>query len=227
MGSVKAGLLAGAVASLYFAGAISVFNILILLTFESQVLSYLSQDAQCASSAAACLSTIIFPGVPLFDFVRTLVVAILFSVGIGVYFDYIPGPSYFRRTLLATMIMLLVMLFLDLIGIVTTEVQLAIMVAFEVVAAGLYALIMARLYRRFTREVDFQTTVPDAKVMVDRRNLTGRRRTYAVNSIHKIEASTGGKPFKVWRVSGGVQVKEPREAKSAILVSGDGILKLS
>lgn len=227
MGSAVAGLKAGSVASLYFASAVSLFNILILLSFKSQVLSYLAQDPQCAASVNACFSTVIFPGIPLYDFVRTEVIAILFAVIIGIYFDYLPGPSYFRKTLLASIVMLLAMLFLNLVGIVSSELQLGLMVAFETVAAGLYALIMARLYRRFTREVDFQTAVPDAKLIVDKRNLTGKKRTLSVNSTHKVEASTNDKPFKVWRVSGGVQVKEPREAKSAILVTGDGVLKLT
>lgn len=227
MGSALAGVKAGAVASLYFAGSIAAFNALLLLAFESQVLSFLAQDSGCTASPTDCFATIIFPGIPLYDFVRTLVIAILFSIVIGMYFDFLPGPTYFNRTTLVAMIMLLFMLFLGLTGIYADEQQEVLMVAFEVVTTFFYALIMARLYRRFTREVEFQSSIQDAIIIVDRRNLTGKKRTFGVNSKHKIEASTGGKPFKLWRVSGGVQVKEPRELNSSMLVAGDGILKLS
>ena len=69
------------------------------------------------------------------------------------YFDYIPGRTYIRKTLLVSFIMLLAMLFLGLYGLVADGLQEILMVSFEFVSAVLYAVIFAQLYRRFTREV--------------------------------------------------------------------------
>lgn len=235
MGSAIAGAKAGAVASLYFAGSISLFNLLLLLAYKSQATAYLMQAySTCASvgpastpgTAAYCFSNLLFPGVLLYDFVRIAVVSILFAVAIGVYFDYLPGPNYTRRVLLAALIMLVAMLFLDLFGLVTSEVQEVLMVTFEGLATLFYAVIMSRLYRRFTREVDFQSVAPAGKVVVDRRDLTGKKRTFRINSNHKVEAAGELKSFKGWLVSGGVVVKEPKQLKTSILVNGDGLLKL-
>jgi hypothetical protein len=228
VGSALAGAKAGAVASLYFAGSVSLFNILLLLTFKAQVISYLQTFSDCAGSAAqSCLSVLVIEVIPIDDFLRTLVVAMLFAVATGVYFDYLPGPTYSRKTLLMSIIMLVAMLFLDLYGVVTSVTQEVAMVAFELMAVVFYALIMARLYRRFTREVEFQTVTPAGRVVVDHRDLTGKKRTFSVKSSHKVEAAGELKTFRGWLVSGGVTVKEPKETKTSILVTGDGMLKLA
>ena len=131
MGSVLAGVKAGAVASVYFAGSISLFNILLLYAFKSQVLSYLLQNychvhggaagvagppnrASPSSCAPACFSTTCQDG-------RRWRCSS--PVAIGVYFDFLPGRTYMRRTLLVALIMLVAMLFLGVYGLVTSTVQ--------------------------------------------------------------------------------------------------------
>ena len=235
MGSALAGAKAGVVASLYFAGSISLFNILLLVAFKSQALSYLQTFSTCsgsgpvgvAGSAENCLSLLVLEVIPIDDFVRIGVVAMLFAVAIGLYYDYLPGPTYLRRMLLIALVMLVFMLFLDLYGVVTSVTQEVLMIIFEGVAALVYAIIMARLYRRFTREVEFQTVPPAGKVIVDRRNLTGKKRTFKTNSKHKIEAAGELKTFKGWLVSGGVAVDDPKGVSTSMTVTGDGLLKLA
>lgn len=237
MGSALAGLKAGAVASGYFAGSISLFNIVILFAFKQQVLDYLTQNYSTACGVVAvapsaggterCFDSIIVSGIPIVDFARTLVIALLFSVAIGLYFDYLPGPTYLRRGAFAALVMLILMLFLGLYGIVVTETQVVLMILFEGGAIIPYAVVLARLYRRFTREVEFQTVVSTGKVIVDRRDLTGRKRTFSLNSRHKVEAAGELKAFRGWLVSGGVHVEEPNQEKTTITISGDGLLKLA
>jgi hypothetical protein len=235
LGSIVGGLKAGIVASLYFAGSASLFNALILLSFKSDVIAYLETNSptQCSSAVAAglagsgeaCFSTLLYSGIPFYDFVRMLIIAVFFSVSIGIYFDYIPGGTYTRRTLLASLIMLIVMFFLALDGLVTDGVQQLLMISFEIVGAVFFAVIFAQLYRKFTREVEFQTQKTDLKIKVDRRDVTGRKRTFTTNSTHKIQAASEGKPFREWLVSGGVSVKEPKESETTIKIIGDGLLK--
>ena len=195
MGSALAGAKAGAVASLYFGSSISVFNILLLLASKGQVLSYLSQTypSDCPGTGESCFDNLISMGIPTGDLLRLAAVAMLFAIAIGVYFDYLPGQSYLRRTVLGALIMLTGMLFLGLYGLVTDYTQAVLMIVFESGAALLYAAILARLYRRYTREVEFQVPAGSGKILVDRRDLTGKKRTFAMNSNHKLEA--GG---EVW-----------------------------
>lgn len=229
MGSALAGAKAGAVATVYFAGSISLFNVLLLLAFKSQVLNYLQTTfTGCSGSGAqSCLTTLLLEVIPIEDLIRTAVLAILFAMAIGVYFDFLPGPTYMRRTLLGALIMLVAMLFLGVTGVVTSAVQEFLMIVFEAIAAFIYALILSRLYRRFTRQVEFQSVPPKGKVLVNRRDLTGRKRTFRLNSTAKVEAAGELKSFKGWLVSGGVVVSEPKEVKTSIRVNGDGLLKLA
>ena len=234
MGSIVAGLKAGAVASFYFAASVSVFNVLILLSFKNDVFAALETNSQCSATVTAgqvgsvqyCFSELLFPGIPLYDFVRTLIIAIFFAISIGIYFDYIPGRTYIRKTLLVSFIMLLAMLFLGLYGLVADGLQEILMVSFEFVSALLYAVIFAQLYRRFTREVEFQSQKTNLiKIKVDKRDLTGRKRTFATNSTHEVEAISEGKPFREWLTSGGVSVKDPKAPKTEMTIIGDGLLK--
>ena len=234
MGSVLAGVKAGVVASLYFASSVSLFNVLLLYSFKGQVLMFLTQNypTTCPASttpgavgtAETCFSDIVTTGVPEADLLRLAVIAMLFAVGIGVYFDYLPGRTYFRRTFLVVPIIIIGLLFLGLYGLVTDTTQLELMVVFESGTACLYAAILAWLYRRFTREVEFQGSTT-SKIMVDSRDVTGKKRTYAVNSTHKLVAGDE-KMFKGWLVSGGLTVGEPREARTSLRVTGDGLLKM-
>lgn len=234
MGSVLAGVKAGAVASLSFASSVSLFNILLLYAFKAQVLAFLTQNypTTCpetpasggGGSAETCFADIVNIGVPEADLLRLAVIAMLFAVGIGVYFDYLPGRTYFRRTFLVVPIIVIGLLFLGLYGLVTDSTQLVLMVVFESGSACLYAAILALLYRRFTREVEFQGSTT-SKIMVDGRDVTGKKRTYTVNSSHKLVAGDE-KTFRGWLVSGGLTVLEPREARTSLQVKGDGVLKM-
>ena len=237
MGSALAGLKAGAVASLFFAGSVSLFNIALLLVFKGEVLSYLSQNLPTAcpatsapgvpGTAETCFTTILVADIPVADFARIGIIALIFAIAIGVYFEYLPGPTYFRRTLLASLIMAILMIFVGLYGLVTTQFQVVLMITFETGASILYALVVARLYRRFTREVEFQAPEGGGKIFVDKRNVTGKRRTFGLNSKHNVEVAGAVKPFRSWVVSGGVQVKEPKQQKTSIRITGDGLLRLT
>lgn len=230
LGSLLGGLKAGIVGSVFMAASISAFNAVVLFAFKGEVLSVLTSTAtlDCSSSPAvtqSCFDNLIFPGIPEYDFVRVLIVAMCFSLTMGMYFDYIPGATYSRKTLTASFVMLILMLFLGLYGIVADATEEVLMVSFELVAAGVFAVIFASLYRRFTREVEFQAQRTGLKVMVDRRDVTGKKRTFTDNSAHTVEAVTGGKPFRGWLVSGGVTVESARSQKTRMRIAGDGLLK--
>jgi len=225
LGSLLGGFKAGIVAGAWLAGSVSVFNALVLLSFKSATLTALGTVQDCNGDVEGCFSRLLYPGIPEYDFFRILIIAVLSALSIGLYFDFIPGRSYFVKTLLASLIMLLLMLFLGLVGIAADAQQELLMVTFELFAVALYGLIFALLYRRFTREVEFQSQKGSTKIIVDRRDLTGKKRTFGYNSSHKVEAVSDGRPFKGWLVSGGVSVAEPKQATTTIKIVGDGLLK--
>ena len=229
MGSAFVGAKIGSIASLYFAGSLSLFNILVLLAFKGEVLSTLEADPTCQGSAAeSCFSVLLTTAIPIDVFLRVFVVAMLFAVGFGVYFDYLPGRSYLRRALLISAIMLVTMLFIDLIGLAADAFQEIILVGFQAALALTYGMILGKLYGRYTRAVEFQSSDPASmKVMVDRRNQTGKRRTFSLHSRHNVQASFESGSFKGWLVSGGVTVEDPKSPTSKIQVNGDGLLKAS
>jgi hypothetical protein len=229
LGSLLGGLKAGIAGSLFLASAVSVFNAVVLFAFKGEVLSALEStttvNCSSASAAQSCFNNLIVPGIPEYDFVRILIVAMCSSLTIGMYFDYIPAPSYARKTLIASFMMLIVMLFLELYGIVADSTEEVLMVSFELVAVVAFSIVFATLYRRFTREVEFQTQRPGLKLLVDRRDLTGKKRTFTTNSSHSVEAVSDGKPFRGWLVSGGVTVESAKQPKTRMRIAGDGLLK--
>lgn len=91
----------------------------------------------------------------------------------------------------------------------------------------LYGAVLGRLYRRYTRSVRFETADEKlVKVMIDGNDYTGRSRTFARSSAHKVRAKIAkGASFREWNVSGGVTVEDPRSVETTMKVDGDGLLR--
>jgi hypothetical protein len=233
LGSARAGAKAGAITGLYFSGAAVALNAVVLLAFKSQVLSALGTGSSTCSQIGPasqagtelfCYSSLFTSALPTF-FVGLLAISFIASVFFGVYFEFVPGRSYLRKALLVSLVMLVVMLNFVL-PIAGDGQQELLMITFEVVLAVGYAVISSRLYRRFTREVEFQSTDPSKlKVMLGKRDQTGKKRTYSIGSTQEVTASPEGRQFRVWLVSGGVTVGDPRNPTTTIKVLGDGLLK--
>jgi hypothetical protein len=233
LGSALAAAKAGLVTSIYFAGSVASFNALVLLTFKSQVIAILTQNyTNCAGggpatqvgSAEYCF-TALFTGSVLLFFAQLLLISFFFAIAYGLFFEILPGGySYGKKSLLMSLIMLVAVLF-TITPVVGNLEQLVIVVGAEVALALVMALVQARLYRRFTREVEFQTPDPAIKILVGKRNQAGKKRTYAIGSTQSVEAAGEGRQFKGWLVSGGVTVDDARSPTTKIHVTGDGLLK--
>jgi len=233
LGSAQAGAKAGVFASLYFSGAAVALNAIVLVVFKSQVLAALeTSSTTCSQSGPAnqsgtaqfCYSSLFTSSLPIF-FIGLLAISFLAAVFFGVYFEFIPGKTYLRKALLVSLVMLVVLLNFVL-PIAGDGQQELLMITFELALAVGYAAVSARLYRRFTREVEFQSSDPARlKVMLGRRDQTGKKRTFSLNSTQPVQASTEGKQFKSWLVSGGVTVEDSKSPVTTITVLGDGLLK--
>jgi len=205
LGSARAGARVGAIAGLFFSGAAVASNVVVLWALSDQL--------------AAGISPIEESLVGLFA------ISFLFGVIFGVYFESIPGRSYLRKALLIGLIMLVAVLNLVL-PVVTDALQETLMIAAELAFAIGYAIISARLYRRYTREVQFESVDPaKLKILVRKRDQTGKKKTFSLNATESVEVSAEGRRFKGWLVSGGVTVGDAKSESTDIRVTGDGLLK--
>ncbi len=205
LGSAQAGAKAGAIAGLFFSGAAVAANIVVLGTLSDQLAA----------------------GIPAIEesLIELFAISFLFGVIFGVYFESVPGRSYLRKALLIGLIMLVAVLNLVL-PVVTDPLQEFLMIIAELAFAIGYAIISARLYRRYTREVQFESVDPaKLKIMVRKRDQTGKKKTFSLNATESIEVSAEGRRFKGWLVSGGVTVGDAKSGSTDIRVTGDGLLK--
>jgi hypothetical protein len=144
------------------------------------------------------------------------------------YFEFLPGKGYRIRAVAAGMGMLIMMLVLGVAGYTADSTQNAFMDAFDVAAMLGYSLIIARFYRKFTREVEFVSSdLEKLKITVDGKNFTGKTKTLSVHSTHTVRAPSESGTFHQWLVSGGVSVLDAKSFETTMRVDGDGMLKIS
>ena len=95
---------------------------------------------------------------------------------------------------------------------------------FLIAWTGVFGYVVGRLYKKYTRVVEFSSQDDGLlRILVDGRDVTGRARTYATTSNHKLQASLSDEAsFKEWTQSGGVSLEDPRSYETVMEVTGDG-----
>jgi hypothetical protein len=231
LGSGLAGAKAGILGGIFLAAAVGICNIVLLLVFSSDVLQFLAGNAALCPTTVTpqdCFSTTISVSIPTYVMFPVAVFGVIFGGLFGVYFEYLPGVGYRIRALALGLGLLIFILFFGVGGETLPGTTRAVMSALDLFLVLGYTLIIARFYRRFTREVEFGSARPkELKVLVDGRNSTGKMKTFAVNSTQKVRAEGDGRGFKEWLVSGGVSVEDPKSFETSFNVEGDGLLKVS
>jgi hypothetical protein len=232
LGSAFAGVKAGILGGIVFAGGIGLFNAILLFAFRGDVLQVLGTLPACAGSSAGsqiatpedCFSTLLSVNLPFFVF-EIFVISLFFAGVFGAFFEVLPARGYTTRAAVVAFLMLIVILFAGA-GLFTSDVQRLIIVGYELVLTFVYAAILSRFYRRYTREVEFQTPESGSgKILMDNHNYTGKVRTLSIHSSHTVRAESEERAFKEWLVSGGVTVEDPKSFETTIKVEGDGLLK--
>jgi hypothetical protein len=230
-GSSLAGAKAGIFGGIFFAAVAGLFNVALLEAFSSSVLQALQSYSFCSGSAGTpqeCFSTLLSADIPSLVIFPIAVLGILFGGLYGLYFEHLPGRGYQIRAVAAGMGMLIMMLVLGTAGITADQTQKAIMDAFDTAAMLVYAAVIARFYRRYTREVEFVSPDPERlKITVDGKNFTGKMKTLSLHSSHTVRAPSESGAFKEWHVSGGVSVLDSKSFETTMRVDGDGLLKIS
>jgi len=236
LGSAFAGVKAGILAGIVYAGSIGLFNVLLLYALKGDVLQFLSANlpSTCGGVVAGgslptpeeCFSSVVLIYIPYFTFLG-FVISLVFAAAYGILYEYLPGQSQRVKAASIGLLLLIVLLYFGLAGL-TFEYAARVVISFlNLAITVVYAFILGGLYRRYTRSVEFVSQDENSlKIIVDGRNLTGKTRTFHLRSSHEVKGETSGdSTFKEWAISGGVSIEDPRSFKTTIEVNGDGMLK--
>lgn len=233
MGSFFAGIKAGTLSGVLYVGVMALFNVSMLYAFQPQVLTAIQTlyPAQCpatpinGTSSADCFASLVAVDVPFNAFVAFFV-ALLYAGVMGIYYDLLPGKSPTLKGVAFASVISLSLVFFGLSGYVF-DLQAAIATGIFLLSwTPVFGYVLGRLYRKYTRTVSIGSLDPGMlKVMVDGRDLTGKTRTFAHTSSHKVRAEVAeDASFKEWEATGGVTVEDPRSFETVLEVNGEGTL---
>jgi hypothetical protein len=236
LGSFFAGIKAGTLSGFLYVGGTAVFNVLLLYALKPDVLTFIQQQytSVCTSgvpenatnSVQNCFASVIAVDVPYIAFVAFFI--ILTYAGIfGALYDSIPVRS---PTVRGETFAIIAGFNLVIFGFSAYFFDYESSIAsglFMVVWTGIFGYFLGRLYKRYTRYVSLGSQDPALlKVMVDGRDLTGKSRTFALTSSHKLRAEvTDDASFREWEVTGNLTVEDPRSFETVVEVNGEGSLK--
>jgi len=233
MGSFFAGIKAGTLGGIVYIGGIAVFNILLLYAFQANVLKDVAQlfPNQCPlipninGSAQDCFSSVISVDVPFIAFVAFFINLIYAGV-FGLYYDSLPSKSPTLKGLLFAVIICANLVFFGFSAYVFDNESMLLAGLFLLGWTPVFGYVLGRLYKKYTRLVSFSSQDPGLlKVLVDGRDCTGKGRTFATTSSHKVRAEVAeDASFKEWEPGGGITLDDTRSFETAMEVNGDGSL---
>jgi FlaA1/EpsC-like NDP-sugar epimerase len=235
MGSFFAGIKAGTLGGFLFIGGIAIFNVILLYALEPAVLNLITSQypslcttgtSNATSNVQQCFSSVISVDVPYLAFASFFVV-LAFAGIFGLLYDSIPitsatvkGEIFAAVTTISLFLLSILGFFFDLPSSVASGVFIA---AWTV----LFGYLLGRLYKRYTRIVSIDSQDANLlKVKVDGRDLTGKTRTFALTSSHRVRAEvTDDASFTTWEVTGGLNLEDPRSFETVMEINGEGTLK--
>jgi len=236
LGSFFAGVKAGTLAGTAYVGVLAVFNVLLLYALKPDVLAIISQSypTLCTTAVSAnstaigvedCFSSVVAVYIPFVAFLQFFV-ALACSGVFGRLYEHFPGNGPTPKGLTMGAVVGISLVAFNLAGIDFDFVARVTATTFFVFWTLAYGAVLGRLYRRYTRVVQFVSRDGQAlRVLVDNRDYTGKSRTFALRSSHEVRAVTeGGNSFREWSVSGGISVEDPRSYETTMEVEGDGVL---
>ncbi len=241
MGSALAGVKGGVLAGMIFVTSIALFNVVLLYMFKPDALRIISASfgTVCTSvesnstattlnstaAVQACFNDVISVSPAFFAFINFFI-ALFFAGLFGWAYENLPGNRPWIKGISVAAFVLLVYVYVGLIG-VTFEAEAAeLLYLFAVFETILFGVLLGEFYSRYTRTVEISGQGGGTRVLVDGKNVTGKKRTFSIKSVHEIKAETGdGSSFREWTVSGGVTVDDSKSFETTMEVNGDGSLK--
>jgi len=207
-------------------GGIAFFNTLLLLVLKPAVLSAIQSANLCPTGGLeGCFYLVLEYDVPFLAFIGFFI-ALLYSGAFGLLYDWFPGGGIVRGECIAGIVGINLVVF-GYSGFYFDSTSATAGGIFFLVWTAVFGYVIGKLYKRYTRLVSFQSEDPEAlKVLLDGRDLTGKTRTLAVTSTHKLRADVSeGATFKEWVSSGGISLDDTRSFETTFDVNGDGLVK--
>jgi hypothetical protein len=234
LGSFFAGIKAGTLSGVFYVGGLAVFNVFLLYALKPDVLKVIqnSYGSICSPAAGAingtvedCFSSVVSVDVPYIAFVG-FIVALLYAGLLGRYFDSLPGRSQTIKGETVAALVGLNLVFFGFSGFYFNSQAAAATSGFLVVWTLVFGYLLGRLYKKYTRVVTFSSQDAELlRVLVDGSDLTGKTKTFAATSNHKLRAQVADDAsFKEWVPSGGVTLEDSRSFETVMEVNGDGSL---
>ena len=233
MGSFFAGIKAGTLGGIVYIGGIAIFNVLLLYSLQSSVISAVSNSypAQCPlipnanGSAQDCFSSLVSYDVPFLAFVAFFI-TLLYAGIFGIYFDSLPGSATVKGLTIGAVVAVN-LVFFGYSGYVFNFESAAASTTFLIAWTGVFGYVLARFYKKYTRPVRFESQDSGLlRIFVDGRDQTGKLRTFALTSNHRIRAEVSNDAsFKEWIASGGAALEDPRSFETTMEVGGEGSVK--
>ena len=233
MGSFFAGVKAGTLGGILYIGGLVAFNVFLLFLFKADAISVISGSDKCpsiatgnATSAEDCFNLVVSVYPELLGF-EGFIMAVAFSGIFGAVYDSFPFDGAVARGETVAAALGVSLNGLGFAGLFFARTQSLVLGVFLILWTAVYGVVLGRLYARYTGTVRFEDTGrAEAKVMVDGRDQTGRKRTFALKSIHRLTAEPPeGRSFKKWIQSGGVTVNDLMSFETEFELAGDGSLR--
>ncbi len=217
-----------------YVGGMAAFNVILLYALQADVLTSISRanPTLCPmvpnvnGSAQDCFVSLVTIDVPFVAFVAFFI-TLLYSGLFGIYHDYYPKLGTAAKAMIVAVIVAVNLLFFGFGGYVFDSQSAVATTSFLVLWTALFGYSLGRLYRRYTRRVGFESEDTSMlKVFVDGRDVTGRSRTFAATSSHRLRAELSeDASFKEWEGSGEVTLEDPRSFETVMEVNGNGTLR--
>jgi len=234
LGSFFAGIKAGTMGGILYAGGMAAFNVVLLYALQADVMASISKanPSLCPmvpnvnGSAQDCFVSLVTIDVPFVAFVAFFI-TLLYSGLFGIYHDFFPRLGTPAKAMILAAIVAVNLVFFGFAGYIFNSQSEAATTAFLVIWTALFGYSLGRLYRRYTRQVGFESEDGSMlRVMVDGREVTGKSRTFATTSSHRLRAELSeDASFKEWERSGGVSLEDSRSFETVMEVNGDGTVK--
>lgn len=235
MGSFFAGIKAGTLGGIVYIGGLAIFNVALLYALKADFFVWISGStfsnacplvpAANGTSAEGCLSLVVSLSVPFLAFVGFFIG--LFFAGIfGQYYDSLPTENPTVKGEIVAYLLAATLVVSGAAGYPFDFEASVLTLAFLAAWTAPFGFILGRLYRRYTRPVQMGSQEPSLlRVLVDGRDCTGKSKTFALTSSHRLRAElTNDASFREWSVTGGLAVEDLRSFETVMEVNGEGSL---
>jgi hypothetical protein len=236
LGSFFAGIKAGTLGGIIYVGGLAFFNIALLFALKGAVLGAISQSYSqvCAAgpptnatnSLEGCFQLVVAVDVPYIAFVAFFV-TLLYSGIFGLWYERIPGLGPTTKGEVIAAVVGFNLVYFRFSGFYFDYQSTVASGVFLLAWTLVFGYVLGRLYRRYTRLVKFLSLDEGSlRILLDGRDYTGKARTLAVTSTHKVRAEVADDAsFKEWEGEGGITIDDPRSFETTIEITGDGALK--